>query len=221
MGATLLGEWDDAEASWQADAPPNPIFDDDALLLGIFAYLGTVVALRNGNMTGAADRLRLASQAAPDYPAIIAIQPAVQYAAPDDFHAEIGAPRSWFPLAWMLRLRGLNWAAHDVESQLQQRLAACDAHPEYLGLAAELGGPIAGGLGVEVLKVRARGGDATATEQLVSLLTRPCGPDRKRTELLNWMTAEKLIDSAAPVQLLANGIVTPVDPAGLAAGSPG
>lgn len=52
----------------------------------------------------------------------------------------------------------------DLESQVQQQLAACNAHADYLGLAAEFGGKTAGMLAIEVLKLRATQGDATTRE---------------------------------------------------------
>ncbi len=210
FGLILLGEWDAAEACWQADAGSSQDSAQGDRLAGLFAYAGTVLALRAGDIPAATERLRLARNAIPQHEPTAAIQAAMQSAEPANFHAEIGEVGAWLPSSWLLRLRNMRTTKADLERRVEQHLAACDAHPEYLGLAAELGGPSVGGIAVEVLKARARGGDVPATEQLKSILTRPCGTDRQRVDLLNWLARERLIDPATPSPMLANGNVARV-----------
>ena len=213
-GLILLGEWNAAETSWRADSTAHYWHAGDNLLRGRFDYAGAVVALRDGNRKAARERLHLAGNASSNHEPIFDLDLALLSASePGGYVVEIGELAAWFPISWYSRLRDLRDARKSViEVQMRSHFAACDAHADYLGLAVELGGKTAGVIATEILKQRATQGDHAAKEQLVSLLSRPCGPDSYRTRLSAWLSEEKMISSDSPVPMLANGQVTQIKP---------
>jgi pentatricopeptide repeat protein len=58
-----------------------------------------------------------------------------------------------------------------------------------------------------MLKQRAKAANAAAIAGLRRLLTRPCGPDAVRLELLDWLAEQGLQPRGQPVELLAGGRV--------------
>lgn len=213
-GLILLGEWEAAEASWQADSAGDSWTANNNDLRGLFDYLGAVVALRGGNFGVARDRVQLAGKANSRHAPIIDLgQELESGSAGEGCVVEVGELGAWFPVSWFQRLINLRHAAKsEVETKIKQLFATCDAHADYLGLAVELGGKNAGATALAILQQRTKGGDRAAKEQLFSLLTRPCGPDSHRTRLLNWLSEEKLIVSGSSLPMLARGEVTDVKP---------
>lgn len=211
IGLILLGESRAAEDAYQSDGPDSEMFVRNAQLRGLHAYAGAVLALREGERATAAERLRLAG---PDHEPGIALRAALAAGVVGgDCRVEVGEIGAWFPVSWYVSLSVLrDSTASDLEQQVLRLLDACDAHADYLGLAAELGGDSAGMLAIEVLKRRAQQGDQAATRELISLLTRPCGPDMLRVGLLNWLGAEKLIGGDGSAPMLANGKITEIRP---------
>lgn len=209
-GLLLLGDWEAAEACWQADGA-GELLAQDELLFSLFAYAGAVAALASGQPASAAERLHLARRANPDHPAIAQLQEDIAAGGADYARVELGEAGAWFPSAWIKRLRELARAAGGAR-QLREHAFTCAAHADYLGLAAELGGDDAGDIAMMLLQQRASGGDAAARDQLVSLLTRQCGRQRNRIRLLYWLIGEHLIDGAAPVNLLREGGIVAATP---------
>jgi len=123
-----------------------------------------------------------------------------------------GDHATWFPWPWVLAMtalaresrRGTNAA---VQARWDARMDACDAHAGYLERAAELGDAAMRLLALGVLKQRATGADATAIASLRRLLTRPCGPDSVRMDLLDWLAEQGLQPRGEPVDILATGRV--------------
>ena len=123
-----------------------------------------------------------------------------------------GDHATWFPRPWVQAMTGLaresrqgNQAA--VQARWEAQLDACDAHPAYLERAAELGDAAMRLLALGMLKQRAKAADAAAIDSLRWLLTRPCGPDTVRMELLDWLAEQGLQTRGQPVQILAAGQV--------------
>jgi len=103
----------------------------------------------------------------------------------------------WFPAAWTRTITALaressRGAATTWQQRWDARLDACHAHADYLGRVAELGDDAVRHMALSVLKRRAQQRDPAAASQLQTLLTRPCGPDAVRSELLHWLVAQGL-----------------------------
>ncbi|MDP1982324.1 MAG: hypothetical protein Q8K23_07245 [Sulfuritalea sp.] len=213
-GLILLGEWAAAESSWLADSIGDYWIAHNNDMRGLFDYAGAVVALRKGNPAVARERLRLAGKTNSSHQPIADLgRDLVSGSTAEGCVVEVGEVVAWFPTSWFHRLVALrNAAKAEVETKIRQHFATCDAHAEYLGLAVELGGKNASVIALAILQQRAKQGDQAAKEQLISLLTRPCGPDIHRTRLLNWLSEEKLIVSGSPMPMLARGKITDVKP---------
>lgn len=213
-GLILLGEWDAAEACWLAASTGDYWIARNKDMRGLFDYAGAVVGLRRGKPANARERLQLAGKASASHQPIVDLdRDLVSGSATEGCVVEVGEIMAWFPVSWFQRLIDLrNAAKSEVETKIRQHFATCDAHADYLGLAVEFGGKNASAIALAILQQRARQGDQAAKEQLVSLLTRPCGPDTHRTRLLNWLSEEKLIVSGTPMPMLARGKVTDVKP---------
>jgi len=124
-----------------------------------------------------------------------------------------GDDATWFPRPWrqaMVALAGESRrGGHTdaVQARWSARLAECEAHADYLERAAELGDAATRLLALGVLKQRAKGADAPAIASLRRLLTRPCGPDPVRMDLLDWLAEQGLQPRGEPVDILAMGRV--------------
>lgn len=119
---------------------------------------------------------------------------------------------AWFPRPWRQALAAFARAfRHGPEEAVQAgweaRLGECDAHADYLERAAELGDEATRLLALAVLKQRAKAADAASIAGLRRLLTRPCGPDSVRMDLLDWLAEHGLQPRGEPVDLLAGGRV--------------
>jgi tetratricopeptide (TPR) repeat protein len=213
-GLILLGEWDAAEASWLADSTGDYWIARNNDMRGLFDYAGAVVGLRRGKPATARERLQLAGKAGSSHQPIADLdRDLVSGSASEGWVVEVGETGAWFPVSWFHRLINLRKAGKsEVETKIRQHFATCDAHADYLGLAVEFGGKNAGVIALAILQQRAKQGDQEAKEQLISLLTRPCGPDIHRTRLLNWLSEEKLIVSGSPMPMLARGKIINVKP---------
>ena len=213
-GLILLGEWEAAEASWLAASTGDYWIARNNDMRGLFDYAGAVVGLHRGKPATARERLQLAGKASSSHqPTVDLGRDLASGSATEGWVVEVGETGAWFPVSWFHRLIDLrNAGKSEVETKIRQHFATCDAHADYLGLAVEFGGKNAGVIALAILQQRAKQGDRAAKEQLVSLLTRPCGPDSHRTRLLNWLSEEKLIVSGSPMLMLARGKVTDVKP---------
>ncbi|MES2536417.1 MAG: hypothetical protein V4632_11160 [Pseudomonadota bacterium] len=215
-GLILLGEWDAAEASWQDVPALDPLFGRRDSLRGLYAYAGTVLAQRRGDMAAAEERQRVAMEANPDHDSVLDLAPFVLSASgAGGYQAGIGEIGAWLPLSWHQRLLELGGQeTRNVDERWRQCLQDCSAHADYLGLAAEFGGQTVGMIAMEILKLRTREGDLQAQAQLISLLTRPCGADSNRMRLLSWLR-ENNVTGDMPMPVLAKGRVTSVRPASI------
>lgn len=213
-GLILLGEWEAAEASWQADSAGDYWIAQNNDMRGLFDYAGAVVALRGGDHAAARDRLQFARKANSRHDPVIDLDRALgSGSATEGCVVEVGEVVAWLPVSWFRRLIDLrNAGKSEIETKIRQHFATCDAHADYLGLAVELGGKNAGAIALAILQQRAKQGDQPAKGQLFSLLTRPGGPDSDRTRLLNWLSEEKLIVSGSSLPMLARGKITDVKP---------
>lgn len=119
---------------------------------------------------------------------------------------------AWFPRPWRHAMAALaRESRHSGEAAVQARwdarLGECGAHAGYLERAAELGDAATRLLALGVLKHRAKAADAAAIAGLRQLLTRPCGPDAVRMELLDWLAEQGLQPRGDPADILAGGRV--------------
>ena len=134
----------------------------------------------------------------------------------DDSHAGLpGDVSSWFPNAWVREL-----AALAAERRWDEHVDTCDAQADYLARAAELGDEAARFLALAVLKRRVlhAGDDAardSARTTLQRLLKRPCGPDKVRMDLLNWLGEQGLQNRDEPVGVWLTGSVREIRSYGL------
>jgi len=115
---------------------------------------------------------------------------------------EAGDLLAWFPHAWIQGLKDIDPADNSAVWGL---MARCDASPAYLGLAAELGDGLSRTLARAVLRQRSSSGNAAARRQLLSLLTRPCGPDEVRTQLHAQLIEDGILAPDARVEVLVGG----------------
>jgi hypothetical protein len=206
-GLVLLGAHADADAAWRAAEGAgywSAGGANDALLRTRFDYLGGIAAHRLGQDDEAERRFRLASDADAAYaPPTFARFALATPAISGGVSAEVGDFATWFPSSWVGRITALKADTAAIEDFLRR----CDATAEYLGLAAEFGGEGPRRMALEILKLRARAGDAAAAAELKSLLARPCGPDRERSRLHAWLTESGLLQQGETTRLLTGGEV--------------
>ena len=116
----------------------------------------------------------------------------------------------WFPTHWthaMFALAREPQRSGDerMEQRLNARFDACDAHADYLGRAAELGETATRLFALAILKRRAQRADGAAITCLQTLLSRPCGPDSVRMDLLNWLAEHGLRNRDEPADVWLTG----------------
>jgi len=208
---SILGDWQGADAAWRESARAD--FWQGAhetVVSGIFDFVGGIAALRLGDFTAMSARFADAAKNQPERRGLIQrIERAAS--APDSGDAPdvaLGELNQWFPKSWIARLTKLKaLQGQEAEDRYDALMRACDAHPDYLGVVAELGGEAGRFLAISILKLRAKGGDAAARRCLVDLLARPCGPDKARTGLHADLVDSGLLPEGGTVRLLAHGQV--------------
>jgi len=132
-----------------------------------------------------------------------------------------GGPIQWFPPVWVDVMRtlaeqsqqkGPDSAQARIDAQFDTQFDACDAHADYLGRAMALGEAPTRELAREVLKRRARRGDAAALATLEIGLKHPAGTDAERGEVLTWLLAHELIRSGEPMEIWRSGSLRRISP---------
>lgn len=209
-GLVLFAAHADADAAWRA-AEGADYWSVGGTTAGPlrarFDYLGGIAAHGLGLDEEADRRFRLAAAGDADYqPAAFARLALAASAITGGISATVGEFSAWFPSAWIADLRGTKDDATATENLLRR----CDASADYLGLAAEVGGEGPRLVALETLKLRALAKDAAAAAELKSLLARPCGPDRERSRLHTWLTAQGMLQQGETTPMLASGKIRDV-----------
>ena len=115
-----------------------------------------------------------------------------------------------FPLRWLnahhdLVKQRANFSEQEIEQRGATIDAACDAHPDYLVRAMQMGNELSTIVAATVLIRRAKTSDAAALGALTGLLASGHGPDSVRKDVLRWMTEEGLAGQDVPVDIWLNG----------------
>ena len=207
----ILGDWRGADAAWRESAEAGFWQGQQEIAKsGAFDFAGGVAALRLGDFKAMSERL---DDAAENWPARRELIKRIEWAAvapelgktPD---IALGDVNQWFPQGWIDRLKDLKTrSGKDAEDSYDTLMRTCDAHPDYLGLVAELGGEAGRFLAISILKLRAKGGDEAARLTLIALLARQCGPDEVRTGLHAELVESGLLPEGGTVSMLVQGKV--------------
>lgn len=201
IGLLLLDRYDDAEvclAECLAGVAGEEAPDE-------MNYLGAYAAWRRGDLPTTLTLLKKAKNFA--LASEVAEQVVLGGFSGESPNWMIGDIAGWWPLESINRLRDSGSADEDALIRLLEPLAP---HVEYLGRMAEQGGKFGPILAVPLLKARALAGDTAALAELRSLLARPCGPDRVRSEIHSWLTEQGFFGKGETCQLLAGGKVQEV-----------
>lgn len=115
-----------------------------------------------------------------------------------------------FPLRWLnahhdLLKQRANFSEQEIEQRGATIDAACDAHPDYLVRAMQMGNELSTIVAATVLIRRAKTADAAALRALTGMLASGHGPDSVRKDVLRWMTEEGLAGQDVPVDIWLNG----------------
>ena len=221
-----------AEANWQAS--PHNLFALDCVVrwrcwlrgmdacLGLKAPLLHTVPLRMEDAAAQMQALRFLG----DEEAVATVSNRTKQAdfwnrAPlavrSEFNQLCSAEAGWagdtvalFPLRWLNAHHNLlKQRANFSEQEIEQRGAAidatCDAHPDYLVRAMQMGNELSTIVAATVLIRRAKNADAAALGALTGLLASGDGPDSARKSVLRWMTEEGLAGQDVPVDIWLNG----------------
>ncbi len=207
----LLGDWAGADAAWRESSDADfweGIHESEAS--GRFDWAGAIAAWRLGEQEAVKQRLEMAVRNLPERRRaaahfILSLELPEMGQQPESLLGEVS---SWFPMAMLDRLRDIvRQEDTDGRDRFRSELLACDAHPDYLVAAAELGGDKARDMALIVLLARARDGDEPARQALLDLLRRPCGQDEVRNRLLSDMVSYGLLTPRATVSVLLEGQV--------------
>lgn len=207
----ILGEWQAADRAWRESAEADfwdEMLDSDPPY-GSFHFAGAIAALRLGDLKVMTERFDLAMEVSDDRDEEIEH---IGMAAYTPGLAEMPdiplAGFSWIPLSWIERMMELKTRKGKVfERDYLELLHDFDAHPDYLATQAQWGGEMGRYLAVALLKQRAKGGDTTARQTLLELLTLPCGSDEVRHGLLTDLVEEGLLPPDNTVSMLTQGEV--------------
>lgn len=213
--ATRPMRWDDQQAKLSGLLLLNRFTEADAFFVAADAiglphersqlcYLGAYAAWRLGQADCASKRLRQAMELHEDNTAARDTWDALALgrltgSSPDWL---IGDFSAWWPMAQIGALRDTNGASED---EVLRQMDALAPHPDYLGRMVEQGGKGGRVLGVLLLKRRAAQGDAAAVAELRSLLGRPCGPDRQRSDIHGWLADEGILAKGEVSRVLLGG----------------
>lgn len=207
FGLLLLGAHDEAIGTWQALQDAAFWDEESARESSACAYFAGLAALRKGDMDAAGALFFEALNLDPDNLDAERASTALMFRAfGKEVDAKAGEFRDWFPQSWLAEYQAAK-GAHAKEAILDAQQRRCDAHADYLGAAAELGGEVVRFYAEGILKSRALNGDAAALGMLRSLLTRPCGPDKVRLDLDIWLQENGFVEAGQPQQLLVRGEV--------------
>lgn len=208
-GLLFLRQWDGADHAWQSSV--NEAFWDFVRPehRAEFHYAGAVAALQSAQMEEALQRLRIALEADPAHQPSIDLQ--VSLVSGNHSH-EIQVSDLWFAQAWLDRATKLRDLAPALqESEFDALCDACDAHADYLGWVAEMGGSTMRALALAILQRRARQRNEAAVAQLQQLLKLPCGPDAVRMRLYSWLRDQELIAVGQTLQIWMQGKLRDTD----------
>lgn len=211
FGLLLLGAHDEMLDAWGTLRAAGFWDAGNAFHKSICTYFAGLAALRKDDMEAARKLFSEAIELDPNNLDAADASMALtlrQFGSEPD--AKAGEFRDWFPQSWIVELQSANGThAQNAVFEVQQR--CCNAHADYLGVAAELGGEAVRHYAISILKSRAlHGGDAAARDLLRILLTRPCGPDQVRVDLNIWLQESGLAEVGKPQQLLMRGEVQEV-----------
>ena len=186
-GLLLLGAFGEATGAWLATHDAEFWSDSDRVTQSHCAHFAAIAAVRQNERTLARGFIDEALDLNPENEAISSMKLAL--AIRDRSHipeCKAGEFHDWFPSSWVSEMRRAASKSSD-DSALDFLYRRCDAHPDYLAQAAELGGPAVRYIALSVLKLRASEGNQAAVDALLGLLTRPCGHDEVRLELKKWL----------------------------------
>jgi len=201
VGLLFLREWAMAGEAWRSAANEDFWHRSGADQQARFHYLGSIAALRGAEPEQARRRLQRALDVDLEHrPSAALLAKLSGSRAETSDEIDIGGP--WFAQAWLDRMRGLCDLAPALQQSWFDALSdTCDAHADYLGMAAELGGPTICGLAIAILKRRACKGDAAAVAKLQDLLSRPYGSDAALTSIQRWLSERDQHDSRRPARI--------------------
>jgi len=170
------------------------------------AYFAAVAALREGDFALADECLSEVLELDPDnIEANLMVEALAMRNLGMQPDPAAGEPHDWYPATWIMKLRNAHPNADEtVFDALYRR---CNAHPDYLAIAAELGGTAVRILALGTLEQRTLAGDRAALDKQLSLLTRPCGPDQARLELGRWLEENGHLSPDQPHPMLIRGEV--------------
>lgn len=207
LGLLLLGAHGEAIRAWQAVREAEFWNDEQFVLQGRCVYFAAIAALRQGEVDLARDYAVEAFDIDPDNVNAETLDLALAMRRlgkePDP---QAGEFHEWFPLTWFTKAR-LAFRSQAQDAVFDALCRRCDAHPDYLAVAAELGGPQVRLFALATLKRRASEGDEAALEMLRNLLTRPCGPDEVRLDLNRWLEENGYMPPGQTHKMLIQGEV--------------
>lgn len=207
FGLLLLGAHGESIDAWHAMQEAEFWNEEYAVEHSMCAYFAGLAALRQGDME-AADRLF--AEALDLDPDNLDANDAVLTLRLREFGGEIdvkaGEFHDWFPQSWIIEYQSAKGSSAQ-DAVFNDQLSRCDAHADYLTVAAELGGAGVRIYAIAILKSRALAGDEAAVDTLRSLLVRPCGPDQVRLDLDVWLQEHGFAEAGRPQQLLLRGEV--------------
>lgn len=208
FGLLLLGAFDDMLDAWKTLREAQFWHSGNAVYQSICTYFVGLAALRKGDMETARQHFSKAVELAPDN--MDAADASMAFALRQFGHEhdlKAGEFHDWFPQSWIIKFQSAT-GARAQNAVFEEQIRSCNAHADYLGIAAELGGKAVRHYAISVLKSRAlHHGDKAARDQLHLLLTRPCGPDQVRLDLNIWLQENGLADVGKPQPLLVRGEV--------------
>lgn len=204
----VLADWQGADAAWRESTEADFWQDQETAVTAAFDLAGGIAALRLGDFETMSERLGAAAEDQPEWRDFVhriefaAVAPQLGD-APD---ITLGALPEWFPQAWINRLTELKAVKGKAsETRYDALMLACDAHPDYLSIAAELSGEAGRFLAISILKRRAGNGDEAARQALIALLVRPCGADKVRTGLHADLVEAGLLPEGGTVSMWVQG----------------
>lgn len=207
FGLLLLGLHDEAIAAWRVIRDAEFWSEENDREKSVCTYFAGLAALRTGDVEAAGKLFFEALDFDPNNKDASTASAALMFrAVGKEFDVRAGEFRDWFPQTWTVELKAAK-GAQAQEAIIGAQRRRCDAHPDYLAIAAELGGTAVRFYAMSILKARAQDGDAAALDTLRKLLTRPCGPDQVRMDLDLWLKENSFVDTSQAQQLLIRGEV--------------
>lgn len=211
FGLLLLGAHGDMLDAWDTLREAEFWNAGNTVHQSICTYFTGLAALRKGDMDAARQFVSEAIELDPNN--LDAADASMAFTLRQFGHepdAKAGEFRDWFPQSWIIEFQSAN-GTRAQNAVFEAQLRSCNAHADYLAMAAEFGGEAVRYYAISTLKSRAlHSGDAAARDRLRLLLSRPCGPDQVRLDLNIWLQENGLADVGKPQQLLVRGQVQEV-----------